>query len=92
MIDLWHRYLITLGSATQLHDVFVTEMSPSHDYVYLGGQHGWVAADRITILEELPLTASQNDQFARAQAAAREKMDASVVATQAAAGENDGPF
>lgn len=82
MIELWHRYLITIGSATQLFDVLVTELSPSHEYAFLGGQHGWVAADRIHVVEELPLTLGQNEQFTRAQEAARAKMDGSVVATQ----------
>ena len=92
MTDLWHRYLITIGSATQLFDVFVTEVSPSREYVFLGGQHGWVAANRINVVEELPLTAGQNEQFNRAQEAARAKMDASVVSTQTGQAEADKVF
>jgi hypothetical protein len=92
VIEQWHRYLITIGSATQVHDVFVIELSPSQAYVYLGGQHGWIAGERIGVVEELPLTRGQNEQFTQAQAAARAAMESSVVSTQAGAPDPDKVF
>lgn len=66
---LWHRYLVTIGSATELIDLFVEEITPSLQRVkrsrrVIVGKEieivsDWIDVDRISIIEELPLTASQ---------------------------------
>lgn len=66
---LWHRYLVTLGSATELIDLFVEEVTPSLEHVkhsrrLIVGKEieivsEWIHVGRLNIVEELPLTAAQ---------------------------------